>query len=210
MEEKKPTKGIIAKPKSSFPTFSKNPFMQTTTVRTRSSRTTVAPGGTIVDMATGEHLGTTEIAQVKQVDNASFVKVFVSEIKAFFELNQAAYRLLQIVFALTTDHIGLDRVYMNPETLPKNLPVISKTVFYRALSELLDKKFLARVEGESHWYFINPSLFFNGDRVRFVREYRRVSKTDGQQLGLPGIEDEPIQTVEPTQTIESTSTKETV
>ena len=194
MENKKPTKGTIATPKRSFPTYSTNPFMQSTTVKTRSSRTTVAPGGTIIDMSTGEHLGTTEIAQVKQVDNAAFVKVFVSEIRAFFELNQAAYRLLQIVFALTQKHIGLDRVYMNPETLPSDLPTISKTVFYRALSELLEKKFLARVENESHWYFINPSLFFNGDRVRFVREYRRVKATpNDQQLGLPGIESEPIE-----------------
>ncbi|MFC0254472.1 hypothetical protein ACFFJK_21510, partial [Massilia consociata] len=117
-----------------------------------------------------------------------------SQIKAFFDLGQGAYRLMQIVFAITQripPHT--DRIYMNPETLPEDLPAISNSAFYRALAELLEKGFLARVESDKHWYFINPTLFFNGDRVRFITEYQkpRKAKTHPGQGSLQLEDNEP-------------------
>ena len=39
------------------------------------------------------------------------------------------------------------------------------------MKELLTKKFIAEAL-EPHKFWINPHLFFNGDRMSFVREYR--------------------------------------
>jgi hypothetical protein len=171
------------KPKvSSFPTFKKNPFFETTVVQTRSKRLTVATGSTLVDMHTGEIEGQTDIVQVLKVDDAKFVKVFTQNIGLYFELGLGGLRLLQIVYMVTQRYQGKDRIYMNPETLhemiPDNIPKISPSAFYRSLAELLAKKVLARVESETHWYFINPALFFNGDRIRFITQYERMTKEE--------------------------------
>lgn len=179
-DDKNETKGTLVttgKTASSYPTFKQNPFIKTTVIKTRSKRLTVARGSTIIDSQTGEVEGLTEVAQIFKVDEAQFIKVFTSQIKAFFDLGQGAYRLMQIVFAITQKiPPHTDRIYMNPETLPEDLPAISNSAFYRALAELLEKGFLARVESDKHWYFINPTLFFNGDRVRFITEYQRPKK----------------------------------
>lgn len=58
---------------------------------------------------------------------------------------------------------------------------MSEKTFQRGLKELLAKSFLAPRLHNSYW--INPSLFFKGDRVRFIREYVRKAKEkdSGQQ-----------------------------
>lgn len=179
---------------SSYPTHRKNPFLDTTIIKTRSKRLTVARGSTIIDSQTGEIEGLTEVAQIFRVDEAQFVKIFTSQIRAFFDLGHGAYKLMQVVLALSQKSPPhTDRIYMNPETLPEELPKISTSAFYRGLAELLEKKFLARVESDRHWYFINPALFFNGDRVRFITEYHRTEKEDRQgRLKLNTDENEPL------------------
>lgn len=56
---------------------------------------------------------------------------------------------------------------------------MSEKTFQRGLKELLVKKFLAPKDGVSFW--INPALFFKGDRVLFVRELRRKKESEEQK-----------------------------
>ena len=48
---------------------------------------------------------------------------------------------------------------------------MSEKTFQRGLKELLEKRFLYPKGPAAFW--TNPALFFKGDRVLFVREYRR-------------------------------------
>jgi hypothetical protein len=48
---------------------------------------------------------------------------------------------------------------------------MSEKTFQRGLKELLGKGFLAPKSSSIFW--VNPSLFFKGDRVMFIKEYRR-------------------------------------
>jgi hypothetical protein len=48
---------------------------------------------------------------------------------------------------------------------------MSEYTFKRGLRELVDKSFLAPKDSASFW--TNPALFFKGDRVMFIKEYRR-------------------------------------
>ena len=50
---------------------------------------------------------------------------------------------------------------------------ISETTWNRGLRELLDKRFLWPKTSSSYW--TNPALFFKGNRVIFIKEYRRKS-----------------------------------
>jgi hypothetical protein len=57
---------------------------------------------------------------------------------------------------------------------------------YDGLASLLECKIIARGYNE-YTYFINPLVFFNGDRVSFVRTYVKKRKTksgDPQQLSV--------------------------
>ena len=48
---------------------------------------------------------------------------------------------------------------------------MSEFTFRRGLKELLEKEFLRPRQPGVYW--VNPALFFKGDRVAFVKEYRR-------------------------------------
>ena len=48
---------------------------------------------------------------------------------------------------------------------------MSEYTFKRELRELIDKSFLYPKDSASFW--TNPALFFKGDRVLFIKEYRR-------------------------------------
>ena len=71
--------------------YEKNPFMEAVVVKTRSKKLTVARGGMIVDQSTGEIEGLTEVAQVIEVDEGQFVKLFTKDLAIWFDLNKAGY-----------------------------------------------------------------------------------------------------------------------
>lgn len=156
--------------------YDKNPFMENVSIKLRQKRLTVAKGARLVD-EDGEIGGVTEISQVVNVDSTEFIKIFTQNVKAFFELSQAAYKVLQLVFRSVQDAPGVDQIVLNfliAEDVAKQIDVgISKAVFHRGLTELLHKGFVAE-SVYPNVYYINPNLFFNGDRARFVQEYRRV------------------------------------
>ena len=61
---------------------------------------------------------------------------------------------------------------------------MSEKTFQRGLKELLAKRFISPKGPTSFW--TNPALFFKGDRVIFIKEYRRknATKTDQRQQDL--------------------------
>jgi hypothetical protein len=66
------------------------------------------------------------------------------------------------------DHVNL--LWFDDGLEGRNVGMSEKT-FQRGLKELLAKRFIAAKDGVSFW--TNPALFFKGDRVLFIKEYRR-------------------------------------
>ena len=56
---------------------------------------------------------------------------------------------------------------------------MKEDTFKKGLRELLDKGFLAPKSPTSYW--TNPALFFKGDRVMFIKEYRRRKASADQE-----------------------------
>ena len=52
--------------------------------------------------------------------------------------------------------------------------------FQNGLKGLLNKEFLSPKLRDQFW--VNPSLFFKGDRVAFITEYRRTKKSEQDKL----------------------------
>lgn len=142
-------------------------------VRTRGSQEMVNP-------RTGELAGVAAIHIVEERDDAEFVKVFAEGVKAAFALTRTGYRVFQAVLtiyqgtAMKGGYAEAVDLFWFGDGLNGQQLDMSEYTFNRGLRELLDKGFLAPRSPSSYW--VNPSLFFKGDRVAFVKEYRRKTR----------------------------------
>ena len=77
-------------------------------------------------------------------------------------------------------------VYLSYSGLEQLNSDISRSTFARGLSELMEKQFIAAQQAVG-WFWVNPDFMWNGDRLTFVREYRRqgTKATDPRQRALP-------------------------
>lgn len=135
------------------------------------------------DNQTGEITHASVIREVVEKDDAEFVKVFADGVKAAFGLSKTAYRVFHAVLDVyqgTRMNGGYaDSVYLAwfDGGLSGAQMDMSEYTFKRGLRELLDKGFLAPRSPNLFW--VNPSLFFKGDRAMFIKEYvRRKSSSD--------------------------------
>jgi len=157
------------------PKYETSPFLDGLAIKTRGRKVTVARGTTLVDMATGEIEGITEIAQVVEVDEGQFVKLFTKDLAIWFDFTKSGMRVFgALLTVVQATAIGRDLVYFDHASEGAKRFNLSRAVFYRGIDELLEKGFIAR-HRSAGWYFTNPALFFNGDRARFVKEYRKVN-----------------------------------
>ena len=122
------------------------------------------------------------IHQIIEKDDAEFVKVFAEGVKAMFGLSRTAYRVFQLVLAKYQDEpmVGgyADSVYLawfDGGLSGVDVGMTDRT-FQTGLRELLGKGFLAPRLPNVFW--VNPSLFFKGNRVAFITEYVRKTGTD--------------------------------
>ena len=146
---------------------------------------TAKGGKAIIDTTTGEVEDVAEIVSVHRVDNEQFVKIFTSNLKQFFNLKPTTYRMVQVLLHQLGRARDRDTVYLNVSVaeqyfISTDQNPISKASYYNAMRELIKKGFIAE-STNPNLYWINPALFFNGDRVRFVKEYRN---TDWRQQQL--------------------------
>lgn len=136
----------------------------------------------IVDLQSGEISATKlQIIKTVQADKENFVKLFTTHLKVFFELSQNTFKLLHyVIYLVHKTAQDEDQIYLNyegaSEFFAEHNTKFSRTSYFTALKELCEKKFL----GEStkvNLYFINPKLFFNGDRIEWItRIYKEEEK----------------------------------
>lgn len=163
-----------------------NPLMQSVTIPVRKAR--VRSGLSerpLVDGESGELVAASVIHQIQEMDTDQFVKVFAAGIALAYELGRTGQRVFQAVlqeYEKTPMHGGFaDAVYLAwfDQGLSGRSIGMSEKTFNRGLRELLDKGFIAaRTPGV---YWVNPALFFKGDRVMFVKEYRRTARVTTTQ-----------------------------
>lgn len=160
--------------KKDAPRYQSNPFMGEVHIKRGSKKLTVGRAGALVNTDTGE-INATEISMIKQVDRTEFVKLFAEGVKRFFELSPSGAKLLAYVLKVVQEVPGTDRISLHfmdyMERFPGDQNGMKKTTFYRGFTELLSKGFIAQ-SVVPNLYYINPKLFFNGDRAKFVTEYR--------------------------------------
>jgi predicted RecB family endonuclease len=94
--------------------------------------------------------------------------------------------------SLYQKEIGKDYVLLTckkAQNIAKTLDFeLSSPIFYRGIKELIEKKIIAKSVDKIVFY-INPAIFFNGDRARFVTEViKKKEEIEKNQL-LQELED---------------------
>lgn len=174
--------------------YSESPFAEgVLTMRTRRKSEVIEAGRFgLANLDTGELQDVVETRRVQLVDADKFVKVFAGQLSIFFSLSKPSMKMLEPMLDAISDHrvANTDHVYfIYPdvvsyyERLGQQAP--SETSFYRALNEMVGKEFIAPSARGRGWYFFNPAIFFNGDRVRFVTEIRK-RKSKSESLEAAG------------------------
>ncbi len=151
-------------------------------------------------MVNDEQIAVAQIRRIKTVDSAPFVKLFTEELDRFFNLTPTALRIVTVLIQ-DVGKLRLgdgDQVYLTEKQLGETLQshglkAPSSASYYRALEELITKGFIAPSTNPP-LFFINPAIFFNGDRVRFVTEIRRKRTTRMEALEEAGQQALPLET----------------
>lgn len=153
--------------------YKNNPFVVGGMVKSKTKRITnkrgdmmiVGDGGEVVAPIAG-------FWQAQEVDASKFVKLYINGVKAFKELSNAGTRVFEVLYIEVQKNIGQDKIYLGYSTLDEEIKNLSQATFTRGMRELIDKGFVAPTEAVS-WYWLNPDYMWNGDRLAFVREYRK-------------------------------------
>lgn len=164
-----------------LPKYKHNPFVDDHLITQLSGQKNVyysqIARNSIVDLETGE-IEPAKLQVIKKVraDKEQFVKIYTTHLKAFFELSTTAYKVLHYVLnTIQNEAINKDQVYLSlskaQEFFDSQGSKISSATYYRAMKELVEKLFIAETQ-QNYIYFINPKLFFNGDRVDFITKFQ--------------------------------------
>lgn len=158
-----------------------NPFMDGVEIRTKHKTVrTRAAKRDLMDPETGEVIGASIIHTIEERDEEHFVKVFAEGVKAAFDLSKTGARVFQSVLLeyqkakMTggfSDAVSL--IWFDNGLNGSSLDMSDRT-FHNGLRELIEKGFLKPKMPNQFW--VNPALFFKGDRVAFMREYRIKSR----------------------------------
>ena len=170
------------------PTF--NPLVEPQQLRTRRRLVKSGRSEDLVNPATGEITGVAAIHQIEERDDAEFVKVFAAGVAASYELTKTAQRVFQVVLdqyprtPMSRGYADVVNLFWFGDGIDGRDAGMSEKTFQRGLKELLEKRFLWAKDPVSFW--VNPALFFKGDRVLFIKEYRRRKPTDQDELEARG------------------------
>lgn len=154
-----------------FPENQENPFIPNLLIKRSKKNIIIAKTDkAIMSRETGEiEEDTIFIGTKKDLDKDQFVKIFHSHLQAIFDLSKSALKLFSYIASIT--EYG-DKIIFNLENCKKYTGYNSKETIYRALAELLKADIIARSDA-SNLFFINPQIFYKGDRIVLVSEYRK-------------------------------------
>ncbi len=160
-----------------------NPFIGdgesgTIILKKRFIRTGVKDG--LVNINTGEIEAAKVIYYREYKDDEAFVKVFVAGVTATYNLNKTANRVFMAIlreYERTPMRGGyIDWVYLawhSGGLCGQNIEMSEKT-FQSGLKELIRLKFILPRSPNTFW--VNPTLFFKGDRAVFIKDYVRIKE----------------------------------
>ncbi len=148
--------------------YESNPLITVREIVLKERTVKVGSARELVDTATGEVTNVNAIYQRKIVDSEKFAKIYLDGLAKTFGLSKTALRVFQSILQICDK--DTDSIWLNFMVAVKVDPELPERTFYRGLSELIKHEFVAHSDVPNK-FWINPHLFFNGDRVKFITEY---------------------------------------
>jgi hypothetical protein len=170
----------MEKSRRGFPIYKANPFIHKIMIDARKKYIAVAKGELdVVHREDGELFSPATIGAFIQVEKNEFIKVYTNEMKSFFDLSKVGTRMMGIVFrACQKESINKSEIFLTHKVAKEIYYEISESgeelsvpSYQRGIKELIKKEFIAEHPLGSGWFYTNPNIFFNGNRMRFVKEY---------------------------------------
>ena len=115
------------------------------------------------------------ILQQEIVDKQRFVKVYVDQMQLMFELPKYAATLFYYI--VQNIEKSTDEIYIFPKDVIAACGWKNTVQLDKALIILCRRGFLAK-SYRTYWWYINPTIFFNGDRVTFIRQIVKQSQIE--------------------------------
>ena len=144
------------------------------------------------DPKTGELLGHTTFIRQIEVDEEKFTKIYLSQFSAFWDLGKQAIKVFGYVMSKLIP--GQDMFGFIMKECQNYTGYNSKSSVFIGLGQLLDAEIIARGPSDS-FYFINPLVVFNGNRVTYAKTYVKKKKTESKnQLSLFNASNENLNT----------------
>lgn len=166
---------------TSYKVNTENPFVDDLFQIEISSRKKLLSSKTpsmIINGETGEVEGTQVLAIFEKVDREQFTKIYRKGLMAMYDLSKAGIRVFSYIASMAKpnrDTVIFDIDDCKEFTGYKTHPPINT-----GLSELVESGFIARTK-KHYMYFINPTMFFNGNRYVFMKAYQ----LDEQSTTIP-------------------------
>ena len=160
----------------STPYNSRNPFMKSVIIEMDASTQVLING----EDKSGQRINKNDAIIWKNrviKDRRKFTKLYHNGLKDFFGLGRSEMDILKfIMHRLRKDQ---DKVAFTYKLVKEETDIASDSTVSTTLLSLMNKGIIARAEGDGI-YYINPNIFFNGDRVAFVKSYimEKKSSTD--------------------------------
>lgn len=171
--------------------FQDNPFIspERFVVKVRNDLSLVAGGLSITDKDSDE-VAVGVIGKIQLVDTEEFIKLYTRNVAVLFDLNSTAQKaLISVFYAVQTQSKDQAHIFLSYSEAVKYYKELgfqkipSNPSFSRGILQLIKMGFLAAHYRGEGWYWFNPNLIFNGDRVRFVNEYKIKRKEERLEQG---------------------------
>ena len=186
MNTKTPVKRYKTDLRTLTPSPMHNPLVEPQVFKTKRRLVKSGRSEELMNPATGEVVGIAAIHQVEERDDAEFVKVFATGVAAAYDLSRTAQRVFSVVLdqyqrtPMAGGYADSVELFWFGEGIEGRAVGMSEYTFKRGLRELLDKAFLYPKTASGFW--VNPAMFFKGDRVMFIKEYHRRRTNDDRAV----------------------------
>lgn len=173
-----------------------NPFIAGLVIKTKKKKKNTGTSEVYNAEGVSMDFEAAEVSQVHYVDKGYFVKVMNKAIVAAFGMTAAGQKMFWYLMAEVAENVGGDSVYLHysqAKSQRGKAARISKNIYYRGMAELEGAGFIAANTQKKGFYWINPGMLFNGDRITLVNTYilkqdaagRR--NPDGPRIQRPGL-----------------------
>jgi len=154
-----------------LPAYKSNPFLESLNIPlVPKTNMFVRRDEAVINLSSGD-LQTDVLLTGKRryVDGEHFIKIFVKEMEIIFDLTRPAQKVFTYMLSRVEYN---DKLHFDIEDCKASLKYKSESQIFVGIKELILNEFIAKTSW-NNVYWINPKLFYKGDRLVVVREYRR-------------------------------------